>query len=65
MLTWWILPTPTLAELASLLFRGSLRAAGLMARREAAAEKVGRDARAKEAMPLWTRISSMNSTSLN
>lgn len=55
LLTWWIFPTPAPEVLASRLFRGSRRAAGLMARREAAAEKDGRAARAKEEMPLRTR----------
>lgn len=52
LLTWWILPFPALAELANLLFKGNRRATGLMARRVAAAAKVGRDALAKEEMPL-------------
>jgi hypothetical protein len=36
-----------------------------MARREAAAEKVGRAARAKEEMPLRTQVSSIDEIDLN
>jgi len=59
-LTWWILPSPTLAVEANRLLRGNRRDAGLMARRVAAAAKDGRAALAKEEMPLPRKRCQLN-----